>query len=645
MSQSPIWSPSKTRRAQCNMSDFAASRAPEGVSDYAALYAWSVENIEDFWAAIWEEAQIVHSAPYENVLDPAMPGAIWMSGARLNFAENLLRHDGDDLALLALCEHRPPQRLSFAQLRHEVARCAEGLRAAGVTVGDRVAGYLPNVAQSVIAMLAATSLGAIWSSCSPDFGLKGVLDRFCQIEPRVLFVADGYQYGGKPFSVTDRVRQITEALPSLEQVVLIPFLSDQPDLSGIHKIKLWSDFLPDSPPPLRFEQLPFDHPVYILYSSGTTGVPKCLVHGAGGTLLQHAKELMLHCDLRRGDNIFYYTTCGWMMWNWLVSALMVGATVTLYDGSPAHPDLNRLWDIIDEHQLTLFGTSPKFLGTCRSQDLSPRTSHSLASLKTVLSTGAPLLPEDFDWVYAEVKQDLQLCSISGGTDLISCFALGSPMLPVYRGQLQCRGLGMAVEAFDADGKPVRGAKGELVCTQPFPSMPVSFWNDPGMSRYRRAYFERFEGVWTHGDYVEITEEDGVIIYGRSDATLNPGGVRIGTAEIYRQVETMEEVLDSLAVGQPWQDDVRIVLFVILQPGIQLDDSLRDKIKRRIKSGATPRHVPARILQVSDVPYTISGKKVELAVSQIIQGTEPANKDALKNPEALALYRDLAALRS
>ncbi len=619
--------------------------APAVVTDYQTLHQWSIDCPEDFWSKIWSYAGILHSAPYESVLESAMPGATWMSGARLNFAQNLLRHTDERTALLSLSEHRPPHRLSYGELREQVARCATALRASGVRAGDRVAGFVPNVSHSVIAMLASTSIGAIWSSCSPDFGHQGVLDRFGQIEPKILFAADGYQYNARTYSVLDRLQEITRALPSIEQVVLIPWAEDQPDTSGLPSAILWDDFVLQEPAELEFEQLPFDHPIYILYSSGTTGVPKCIVHGAGGTLLQHAKELMLHCDLKREDNIFYFTTCGWMMWNWLVSSLMVGATVTLYDGSPAHPDINWVWDVVDEHQLTILGTSPKFLGACRSQQLSPRQSHSLASLKAILSTGAPLLPEDFDWVYGEVKADLQLSSISGGTDLISCFVLGCPLLPVYRGQIQCRGLGMAVEAFDDSGQPIRGEKGELVCTQAFPSMPVHFWNDPDNARYRKAYFERFEGVWTHGDYIEITQQGGVIIYGRSDATLNPGGVRIGTAEIYRQVETMDEVLDSLAIGQPWEGDVRVVLFVVLREGLELGDDLRDKIRQRIKDGTSPRHVPAQVLQVAEIPYTISGKKVELAVTQVVSGTEPENKDALKNPSALDHYRDLEALRS
>lgn len=625
-----------------------ATAVQEPFSDYESLYRWSIDQPEAFWFALWEFAEIVHSKKPDRILQPAMPGSIWFEGSRLNFAENLLRRRGSSTALLSLSEHRPTLRLSYDQLRTQVAQCATSLRIAGIEPGDRVVGYVPNFWYSVVAMLASTSIGAVWSSCSPDFGYQGVLDRFGQIEPRILFTADGYQYGGKRFDLLSRVRDISKSLSSIERIVVAPWLDESPNLEGLEKACLWDSFLTDlgqqEVDEISFDPLPFDHPVYILYSSGTTGIPKCIVHGAGGTLLQHAKELLLHCDLTPQDNIFYYTTCGWMMWNWLVSSLMTGCKVTLYDGSPAYPGISRMWDTIDEHQISIFGTSPKFLGLCRKEGLSPRSTHTMKSLKAILSTGSPLLPEDFDWVYQEVKTEIQLSSISGGTDIVSCFVLGNPNLPVYRGEIQCRGLGMAVEAFDSHGNSIRNEKGELVCTRPFPSMPIHFWNDPEGKRYHNAYFNSFPDIWTHGDFIEITENNGIRIFGRSDSTLNPGGVRIGTAEIYRQVETLDEILDSLAIGQKWDDDTRVILFVVLAPEATLNDDLRNVICDRIRKGTTPRHVPSKILEVPGVPYTISGKKVELAVTQIVHGVEPGNKDALANPESLDGYRNRAELK-
>jgi acetoacetyl-CoA synthetase len=644
VSDQPLWTPDPEQVGRTNMALFmarVASRSGDAAS-YEDLWRWSVTDLEGFWGAMWDYAGMVASQPAERVLGSrAMPGAEWFPGSRLNFAENLLRHrESDRTALVSICEHRPTERVSYAELAARVVRCAAALRAVGVGQGDRVAAYVPNFVPSVVGMLAATSLGAVWSSSSPDFGVEGVLDRFGQIEPKVLITADGYRYGGKSFDIRAKVQAVAEGLPTLEQVVVVPWLEAAPDLGSIPTAVTWDAFLASAPEQagLEFEQLPFDHPVYVLYSSGTTGVPKCIVHGAGGTLLQHAKELMLHTDLKPDDNLVYFTTCGWMMWNWLVSGLMVGCTLTLYDGSPGYPELGRLWQMVDEEGITVFGTSAKYLGMCRGRELTPGRDHQLTSLRGMLSTGSPLLPEDFDWVYAEVKQDLLLASISGGTDLISCFVLGCPTRPVYRGEIQCRGLGMAVEAFGPDAQPVRSGKGELVCTQPFASMPVSFWNDPDGARYRKAYFERFEGVWTHGDFVEITEHDGVVIYGRSDATLNPGGVRIGTAEIYRQVETMPQVADSIAVGRRVDGDVEVVLFVQLREGGALDDELIQEIKRRIRAGASPRHVPSQVLAVPAIPYTRSGKKVELAVTQVLHGEEPANKHALANPEALEHFR-------
>ncbi len=517
------------------------------------------------------------------------------------------------------------------------------MREAGVQRGDRVGGFLPNIPEAVIAMLATTSLGAIWSSCSPDFGIQGVFDRFGQIEPKWLFAADGYSYNGKRFDCLERVRGIVEKIPAIEQVVIVPFMDDSPDLSGLANATLWSDRLEGegAGEDLSFESVPFDHPVYILYSSGTTGVPKCIVHGGGGTLVQHMKELMLHCDLREEDVLFYFTTCGWMMWNWLVSGLGVGATVVLYEGSPFHPRPRRLWEMAERLGITVFGTSPKYLSACEKTGLVPKDVADLSRLRAVLSTGSPLTVENFRWVYANVKEDLQLSSISGGTDIISCFMLGNPMLPVYAGEIQCLGLGMDVKAYNDRGEPVIGEKGELVCCSPFPSQPVGFWNDPDGEKYRKAYFDYFPGVWRHGDYLEITERGGVIMYGRSDATLNPGGVRIGTAEIYRQVEAMDEIVDSVVVGKRTPDaDVEVCLFVVLREGLTLDQALIDKIKKRIAEGATKRHVPKHIKQVTAVPYTISGKKVELAVTRMIHGEPVPNRDALANPEALDQYAGL-----
>jgi acetoacetyl-CoA synthetase len=519
------------------------------------------------------------------------------------------------------------------------------LRAKGVVAGDRVGGYLPNMPEAVIAMLATASIGAIWSSCSPDFGVQGVLDRFGQIEPKVLFSADGYYYNGQTHDSLTKLKDIVHQLPSLEQVVVVSYVSSEPEVSGITRASVLADIVrPHVPGEIDFAQLPFNHPLYIMYSSGTTGVPKCIVHGAGGTLIQHLKEHLLHVDLKRDDRFFYFTTCGWMMWNWLVSGLASGATLMLYDGSPFHPDGNVLFDYAAAESIAVFGTSAKYIDAVNKAGLVPAETHDLTCMRTILSTGSPLVPESFDFVYEKVKRDVCLSSISGGTDIISCFALGNPILPVWRGELQCRGLAMRVEVYDDDGKPITGRKGELVCTTPFPSMPVGFWNDPDGAKYRAAYFERFPGVWCHGDYVELTEHDGMIIYGRSDAVLNPGGVRIGTAEIYRQVEQLPEVVESLVIGQQWQGDVRVVLFVRLRDGLILDEGLATRIKQQIRRNATPRHVPAKIIQVGDIPRTRSGKIVELAVRNVVHGEPVRNREALANPEALELFKNLPELR-
>ena len=644
----PLWIPSPERVAAAEITAFRRAveqRWQVALADYRALHDFSIRRADAFWQSVWEHCGIRGSMGERIIDDPArMPGARFFPDARLNFAENLLRRDDAARAIVFNGENRVRQVLSASELRRDVRRFARALRRHGVGRGDRVAGFIPNLPQAVVAALGAAAIGAVWSSCSPDFGVPGVLDRFGQIEPRILVTADAYFYAGRTHDCLARVREVVRSLPSIRQTVIVPYVAEQPDLTGVHDPIRWDHFLDDDGE-LAFEQLPFDHPLYILFSSGTTGVPKCIVHGAGGTLIQHLKEHRLHCDIRSGDRVFYFTTCGWMMWNWLVSALASEATLLLYDGSPFHPDGNVLFDWADATAMTLFGTSAKYIDAVQKAGLAPIDTHRLATVRTMTSTGSPLAPESFDFVYARVKQDLHLASISGGTDIVGCFALGNPVGPVWRGELQVRGLGMAVDVFDEEGRPVRGQKGELVCTQPFPSMPVGFWNDSGGERYRGAYFERFNGVWWHGDYAEITEHDGLIIHGRSDATLNPGGVRIGTAEIYRQVERLPEVVESLVIGQKWDNDERIVLFVRLRDGLALSDELRDRIKREVREHTTPRHVPARIVQVPEIPRTRSGKIVELAVREVVHGRVVKNKEALANPDALEFFRDRAELRT
>jgi acetoacetyl-CoA synthetase len=610
--------------------------------DYDALWRWSVDHRDAFWQTVWDYCGVIASRPAEQVVvdADAMPGARWFNGARLNFAENLLRRRDDAVALVFRGEDRVASEVTFAELYTEVSRLAQALRAAGVQPGDRVAAYMPNIPGTVIAMLASASLGAVFSSCSPDFGVQGVLDRFGQIEPKVLFAADGCFYGGKTIDVIDRVAEIARRLPSIQQVVIVPYTQRLPDIARIAKaVDIHEWMAPYEPRSIEFAQLPFDHPLYVLYSSGTTGVPKCIVHGAGGTLLQHMKEHVLHVDMKSGERLFYYTTCGWMMWNWLVSGLAAEATLLLYDGSPFHPGPEVLFDYARDERTTILGVSAKYIDALAKQGFAPARTHDLPALTTVLSTGSPLAAEGFDYVYRNVKQGVRLCSMSGGTDLISCFVLGNPLAPVYRGEIQCRGLGMAVAVYDDEGMPKASGQGELVCTKAFPSMPIGFWNDPDGSKYRSAYFERFPGVWCHGDWCELTEHGGVIIYGRSDAVLNPGGVRIGTAEIYRQVEQLDEVVESLAIGQRWDNDVRIVLFVRLRLGLTLDEPLTDRIRQQIRRNTSPRHVPARVVQVEDIPRTKSGKIVELAVREVVHGRPVKNIEALANPEALDLFRD------
>ncbi|MDH3968838.1 MAG: acetoacetate--CoA ligase, partial [Rhodospirillales bacterium] len=566
--------------------------------------------------------------------------------ARLNFAENLLRRRGPEDAMVFWGEDRVTYRVSWDGLHDAVSRVSRALAAVGVQEGDRVVGFMPNMPETVIAMLAATALGAVWSSCSPDFGVQGVLDRFGQIEPKVLFCPDGYFYAGKTHGSLGRVAEFAAQLPSLELIVVVPYVSKAPDVTGLDKgVRLDEFVAPYEAGEIAFRRVPFNAPLYIMYSSGTTGRPKCIVHGVGGTLIQHLKEHKLLCDVKPGDRIFYFTTCGWMMWNWLVSGLASEATLLLYDGSPFHPDGTVLFDLMAAEKGTLFGTSAKYIDALAKAGLNPGSSHDLSALRTITSTGSPLVPEGFDYVYEHVKSDVCLSSIAGGTDLIACFMAGNPIGPVWRGEIQARCLGMAVEVFDDDGRPVRGEKGELVCVRPFPSMPVGFWNDPQDLRYKAAYYEKYPNVWCHGDYVELTEHDGIVIYGRSDATLNPGGVRIGTAEIYRQVEQLDAVQEAIVIGQDWEGDVRVVLFVRLADGLTLGDQLVQKIKGRIREGCTPRHVPAKIIQVADIPRTKSGKIVELAVRDVVHGRPVKNEEALANPEALALYAGLVDLRA
>jgi acetoacetyl-CoA synthetase len=648
-SDRPLWEPGKERVERANLSRFirfVREEHDDDLESYADLYDFSIKHPDRFWTSVWDFCGIRASGDRDPVLvDPErMPGARWFPEVRLNFAQNLLRFRDDRLALVFRGEAGHARELSYAELHDQVSRLQQALKAAGVGAGDRVAGFMPNLPETVIAMLAATSLGAIWSSCSPDFGIHGVVDRFGQIAPKVLFTAASYAYGGKRHDCLERVAGVVQQIPSIERVVVVPYLDAPASLAAVPRAVALEAFVaPYASAALSFEPTPFDHPLYIMYSSGTTGVPKCIVHGAGGTLIQHLKELVLHTDLKREDRIFFYTTCGWMMWNWLVSSLAVGATVVLYDGSPSHPDGNAPWDLVDAIGISVFGTSAKWLAAIEKAGVKPRETHKLLNLKTVLSTGSPLAPESFDYCYRDIKDRLMVSSISGGTDIISCFALGNPLLPVYRGELQCRGLGMKVEILDDAGRPVREQTGELACTAPFPSMPVGFWNDPDGRKYRAAYFERVPGVWCHGDYAMLTEHDGVIIYGRSDATLNPGGVRIGTAEIYRQVERVPEVLESIAIGQDWDNDVRVVLFVRLRDDVALDDALRERIKRAIRDNTTPRHVPAKILQVPDIPRTISGKITEIAVRDLVHGRPVKNTDALANPQALEHYKNLPDL--
>ncbi len=615
-----------------------------GFDDYDALYRWSVEELEGFWQSVAGYCDVRLDRQADTILTSpnSIMGAGWFVGAELNYAANLLQHDGEQAALVFTGEDGSRRELSRRQLRAEVAAVAAGLRLAGVVKGDRVAGYLPNCPEAIIGMLATVSIGAVWSSCSPDFGSNGIIDRFGQIRPKVLFACNGYVYNGKVCDTRETIATVVTAIPAIERVVVVPFAVSLPPTTGLAIALAWDDFKVGGAG-LEFTPVPFGHPLFIMYSSGTTGAPKCIIHGHGGTLLQHKKEHILHTDIGPSDRLFYFTTCGWMMWNWLASGLASGATLVLFDGSPFFDDGRVLWQMAEAEGVTVFGTSAKYLSALEKAAVRPGDEFSLPNLRTVLSTGSPLAPESFDFVYEAIGSDLLLASISGGTDILSCFALGNPILPVRRGELQCRGLGMATEIFDEQGNTVVGEHGELVCTRPFPSAPLGFWNDAGDARYRAAYFERFDGVWAHGDFAELTELGGVIIHGRSDAVLNPGGVRIGTAEIYRQVEKLDEVVESIAIGQDWDDDVRVILFVVLRAGAHLDEEIQQRIRTVIRKNTTPRHVPAKIIAVPEIPRTRSGKIVELAVRSAVHGEAVKNTASLANPEALEYFRDVPEL--
>ena len=642
-----MWQPTEEQINNSQMMDYMQlvnQKFGLSLKKYSQLYDWSIEKAEDFWGSFWEYSQIIHHSPYSQVVDDLgkMPGAKWFDGATLNFAENLLRYRDDKIAILFQGEDGTQSSLTYKELHDQVSRLARSMREMGIVKNDRVAGFMPNIPETIITMLATASIGAIWSSCSPDFGIKGVLDRFQQIEPKLIFAADGYLYNGKTIDCLSKLKKILTDLPSIKKTIIVPFAGDS-NTNVIKNSMLWNDFLHKDSGDIIFEQLPFDHPLYIMYSSGTTGLPKSIVHSAGGTLIQHLKELKLHTDLTQNDKIFYFTTCGWMMWNWLISSLAVGATIVLYDGSPFYPDGTALLKMADEVGITVFGTSAKYISSLESAGIKPKQISSFPKLRTILSTGSPLVEENFDFVYGEWKEDVQLASISGGTDIISCFALGNPILPVRRGELQCRGLGMKVESYNENGVSVRNEKGELVCSQAFPSMPIYFWNDPNGKKYQSAYFDTFPNTWHHGDYIEINGHGGIKIYGRSDTTMNPGGVRIGTAEIYQTVDRFTEVEDSIVIGQPWENDERIILFLKMKDQSVLSEELIKQIKKSIRESFSPRHVPAMVIPIGDIPYTINGKKVELAVKNTILKVKVKNADYLENPESLEFYKGIREL--
>ena len=651
MTDPAIWSPNTLDASWTQISEFSRwleQRHGLTLADYHQLYQWSIEHTEQFWSDLWDYMDVIAARKGDQVLlrGQTLEAAQWFHEAQLNYAENLLSRGRDKQTALSFWDERGFQKkLSYQQLRAAVARFATALRESGIEPGDRVAGFMPNLPETVIAMLGSAAIGAIWSSCSPDFGVTGALDRFGQIAPKVLICADGYQYNGKTLNSLERIEAIAKELPSVEKVVVVPYQAEQPDISYLSKAVLWQDFISNEAQNFSYIPLPFSHPLFILFSSGTTGAPKCIVHGAGGTLLQHLKEHRLHTDLSHKDVLFYYTTCGWMMWNWLIGGLATGATLVLYDGAPTAPDLGHLWTLAEAEGVTVFGTSARYLAAIQKSDFTPKTDFNLSTLRAVLSTGSTLLPDQYDYVYKAIKEDLLLGSISGGTDILSCFALCCPTLPVRRGEIQCRGLGMAVKFFNEAGEAVTSEKGELVCTEPFPSMPIGFWGDEHNEKYHAAYFETFPGVWAHGDYGELTQNSSVILYGRSDTVLNPGGVRIGTAEIYRQVERVQEVEEAVAIGQPWEGTERVLLFVLLKDDKQLDDALTQRIRQTIRDHTTPRHVPAKIIQVADIPRTHSGKISELAVKNCVIGKTIANRHTLANPESLELFSDLAELAS